>query len=155
MGKDKLITDYLVEFSLSQVRENKNWDPEKTLIEFIKEVNKEGVGDLIEQLNHYTISDFEAIKKQIVIVKKEYESTLKKYGENGLKLMHAKQLPATAFASGGSGIYNLFVKLSTLKAVTETELYGANVTKTLDENKWHSSKANVDEKAGIDSINTI
>ncbi len=43
LGKDKLITDYLVQFSMAQIEDNKNWDPEQTLIDFIKEINKEGV----------------------------------------------------------------------------------------------------------------
>jgi ATP-dependent exoDNAse (exonuclease V) beta subunit len=65
LGKDKLITDYLVQFSMAQIEDNKNWDPEQTLIDFIKEINKEGVGDLINQLNQFHIADFDRIKKQL------------------------------------------------------------------------------------------
>ena len=152
LGKDKLITDYLVQFSMAQIEDNKNWDPEQTLIDFIKEINKEGVRDLINQLNDKTISDFDVIKKQLKAITKEFETYLKSNGENALKIINEKQLTANAFASGGSGIYNFYVKLATLKTTSQAELFGANVVKTLEQDKWHGGKASVDEKAAIDTI---
>jgi ATP-dependent exoDNAse (exonuclease V) beta subunit len=152
LGKDKLITDYLVQFSMAQIEDNKNWDPEQTLIDFIKEINKEGVGDLINQLNDKTISDFDVIKKQLKAITKEFENYLKSNGEKALKIINEKQLTANAFASGGSGIYNFYVKLATLKTTSQAELFGANVMKTLEQDKWHGGKASVDEKSAIDTI---
>lgn len=152
LGKDKLITDYLVQFSMAQIEDNKNWDPEQTLIDFIKEINKEGVGDLINQLNRFDISDFDRIKKQLKSITKDYDTFLKSHGEKALKLINEKQLTASAFASGGAGIYNFYVKLANLKETSEKELFGSNVIKTLDNDKWHGGKATVDEKSSIDSI---
>jgi ATP-dependent helicase/nuclease subunit A len=152
LGKDKLITDYLVQFSMAQIEDNKNWDPEQTLIDFIKEINKEGVGDLINQLNRFDISDFDRIKKQLKSITKDYDTFLKSHGEKALKLINDKQLTASAFASGGAGIYNFYVKLANLKETSEKELFGSNVIKTLDNDKWHGGKATVDEKSAIDSI---
>ena len=152
LGKEKLITDYLLQFSLAQIEENKNWDPEKTLIEFIKEINKEGVGDLINQLNLFDISDFERVKKQLKTFIKEYESYLKSQGEKALNLMNEKQLTASAFAGGGAGIYNFYIKLANLKDTSESGLLGSNVMKTLENDKWYGSKATVQEKSSIDSI---
>jgi ATP-dependent exoDNAse (exonuclease V) beta subunit len=152
LGKDQLITEYLVRFSLDQLEDNKNWDPETTLIEFIREVNKEGAGDLVQQLNHYTISDFEHIRQQLLQFMKSFEGILKAAGEEALQLIHSVKLQATAFASGGAGIYNLYVKLAHLKATSEAELFGANVNKTLQEDKWYGGKATAAEKQAIDSI---
>jgi ATP-dependent exoDNAse (exonuclease V) beta subunit len=154
LGKDKLVTDYLVQFSLAQIEENKNWDPEQTLIDFIKEINKEGVTELVDQLSKFDISDFEKIKKQLRSITKEHEAFLKTQGEQALKLIAEKQLTANAFASAGAGIYNFFVKLSTLKATSTAELFGSNVIKTLEQDKWHGGKASSEEKAAIDSIKT-
>lgn len=154
LGKDKLITDYLVQFSLAQIEENKNWDPEQTLIDFIKEINKEGVGELVEQLSKFNISDFNEIKKQIRSLTKEHEAFLKTNGESALKLINENHLNANAFASGGAGIYNFFVKLSTLKATSSSDLFGANVMKTLEQDKWQGGKANAEEKGAIDRIKT-
>ena len=115
MGKDKLITDYLVAFSLAQVEDNKSWDPEASLIEFIKEINKEGVGELIQQLHSFEISDFEHIKKQLQGVAKEYEKTIKENGEKALKLINDKGLKGESFANGDKGIYNFYHKLIKLE----------------------------------------
>lgn len=152
LGKDKLITNYLVQFSLAQIEDNKNWDPEQTLVDFIKEINKEGVSDLVNQLSVFDISDFERIKKQLKSVTKEYESFLKTQGEKALELINEKQLTSNAFASGGSGIYNFFVKLAALKETSEDALFGANVNKTLNEDKWYGGKASAEEKGAVDSI---
>ncbi len=152
LGKDKLMTDYLVQFSLAQIEDNKNWDPEQTLIDFIKEINKEGVGDLIHQLNQFDIADFDKIKQQLKTRIKTYESFLISHGEKALKLIEEKQLTASAFASGGSGIYNFYVKLVNLKEISQSELFGSNVIKTLENDKWHGGKATSDEKLAIDSI---
>lgn len=152
LGKDQLITEYLVRFSLDQLEENKNWDPENTLIDFIREINKEGAGQLVEQLQQYTITDFEQIRRQLLQFMKSFEAVLKAAGEEALQLIGAAQLQAQAFASGATGIYNLYVKLAQLKTTSEADLFGSNVQKTLNENKWYSAKATTSEKQAIDQI---
>ncbi len=152
LGKDKLITDYLVQYSMAQVEDNKNWDPEITLIDFIKEIHKEGVTDRIALLSKYEISDFELIKKRLLVFIKEYNDVLKTNGTNGLKLIQDRAIGAETLAGGNSGIYNLFVKLAELKETTATELYKSTVLKTLTEDKWYSAKATAPDKAAIDSV---
>lgn len=152
LGKDKLITEYLVRFSLDQLEDNKNWDPESTLINFIKEVNKEGAGELVQQLKTYSIADFEEIRQQLLAFIKSYGQYLKAQGEEAMALIASAQLQAPAFASANAGIYNFYVKLAQMKATSAAELFGANVNKTLQEDKWYGSKASVDEKQAIDSI---
>ena len=154
LGKDQLITEYLVRFSLDQLEDNKNWDPESTLVDFIREINKEGAGELVEQLSRYGIEDFEHIRQQLLSFMKSYEHVLRSAGEEAMRLIVSAQLGASAFASGATGIYNLYVKLSQLKAVSEAELYGANVVKTLRDDKWHGGKATASEKQAIDGIKT-
>lgn len=154
LGKDSLITNYLVQFSLDQLEDNKNWDPEKTLTDFIKEINKEGVHDLIEQLHEFDISYFDDIKKKLLVVIKQYESTLKAEGQKALKLIESKQLKAEPFAGGSSGIYNLYVKLAEVKETSESELFKSTVNKTLDGDNWYSAKATAADKQAIDSIKT-
>ena len=152
LGKDKLITDYLVAFSLAKVEDNKSWDPEAQLIEFIKEINKEGVGDLINQLNSFEISDFEHIKKQLKSVINEHEKTLKLYGEKALKSITEKGLKAESFANGDKGIFNFYIKLIKLEKISHADLFTTTVIKTLEEDKWHSGKATSDDKQAIDTI---
>lgn len=152
LGKDKLITDYLVAFSLAQVEDNKSWDPEASLIEFIKEINKEGVGELIHQLHEFEISDFENIKKQLQSVVKQYERILKENGEKAHKLINDKGLKGESFSNGDKGIYNFYQKLIKLEKISLTDLFTPTVIKTLEEDKWYSAKATGDDKQAIDSI---
>ena len=152
LGKDKLITDYLVQYSLAQVVDNKNWDPETTLIDFLKEINKEGITDLIRLLNKYQIADFEIIRKQLKVFIDTYELFLKTKGNHGLQLIREKGIGIEALAGGRSGICNLFVKLSEIKETSEVELFKSTVLKTLEEGKWYSAKAGAADKIAIDSI---
>lgn len=154
LGKESLITNYLVQFSLDQLEENKSWDPEALLIGFIKEINKEGVGDLIGQLKDFDIAYFDTIKSKLSEVIKAYENTLKKSGKQALELIGSKNIPAESFANGTSGIYNLFVKAAELKETSMEELFKSTVIKTLEEDKWHAGKATAADKAAIDSIKT-
>jgi len=84
LGKDETITNYLVQFSLAQVEENKSWDPEKLLFDFLKEINKEGDVDVTEQLSGFNISDFETIKLKLNTYIKNYQKFLKEQGQIGL-----------------------------------------------------------------------
>lgn len=152
LGKDKTITDYLLQFSLSQLEDNKHWDPELLLLEFVKEINKEGVGELVNQLNQYDLGYFENIKQQITSFKKEYETQLKQFGKHALDLIHSKQLTSDVLANGNSGIYNLFVKAAEIKETTLDGLLNKNVLKTLEEDNWFSAKASSHDKLIIEGI---
>lgn len=152
LGKDSLITNYLVQFSLDQLEENKSWDPEALLIGFIKEINKEGVNDLIAQLKDFDIAYFDTIKTKLNVVIRAYEANLKKSGKEALELIASSNIPPESFANGTSGIYNLFAKAAELKETSEEELFKSTVIKTLEEDKWYSGKATASDKASIDAI---
>lgn len=152
LGKNSLITDYLVRFSLAQVEDNKHWDPEVLLLDFIKEIHKEGNEDIVQQLARYDISDFEHIRKKLADLIKQYEQELKFHGAKALSIINDRQLQAEAFSGGHHGIHQLFVKLAKLKETTEEGLFKATVYKTLHENKWYSAKATPSDQQAIDSI---
>jgi ATP-dependent exoDNAse (exonuclease V) beta subunit len=150
LGKDVLITNYLVEFSLKQVDENKKWDPESILIDFIKKIYQEGDKELVTKLSHYTISDFNEIKNTLHQWIKNYFTFLKTNGETALHLIKKNQLTVNDFYYGKSGIYNFFVKISKAnKTTTKQDLFGANVKTTLNEDKWEGSKISVESKVSL------
>lgn len=152
LGKDELITNYLVQYTKQQVEENHNWDPEQTLIDFIKEINKEGVAELIEQLAQFDIKHFEQIKTQVFSVIKNYEKVLKENGEKALVLINHKQLKHTPFYQGDKGIYNFYVKLANNTEMAYDKLFNSYVLASLNEDKWYSAKITSVEESAIDSI---
>lgn len=151
LGKDDTITNYLVQFSLAQIEENKSWDPEKLLFDFIKEINKEGDVDVAEQFNQFHIADFETIKDKLIIYKKTFENYLKSEGEKALALIQKHNISKSALAGGGV-MYNFFNYLKTHERTTVEELFIATVQKVLETNVWHSAKATQAEKDLIYSI---
>lgn len=156
LGKDKLITEYLVEFSLTQVEENKHWDPEKILSDFIKQLNKEGIKELIERLSQFEISDFEEIKKQLNDYIKDFESTLVNLGNDGLSLIQSKALTEKAFYRGASGVFSFYKKLLSVKEKYEAKenLFNSYINTIITEDKWYSTTATANEIELIDSIKT-
>ncbi len=152
LGIDKQISDFMVAYSMAQVEDNKHWDPEQTLIDFLKEINKEGIGEQVGLLAKYTISDFEKIRQQLVSFIKQYESVLREFGNKGLLLIKTKGLSNETFAYGKNGICNLYNKLAEVSETSDAGLFKTNVEITLTEDKWHSVKATGFDKANIDAI---
>ena len=153
LGKDKLITDYLVDFTLSQIDDNKSWDPEQLLLDFIKEANKEGVDKMLKQLSHYEISHFETIKKQLREKIKNYQSHLKQLGEKALNLIHSHSLTVDSFYQSKSGMYNFYKKLVEGEKISLEELFNSYVLEALNEDKWYTkTKVSATDKASIESI---
>ncbi len=151
LGKDETITNYLVQFSLAQVEENKSWDPEKLLFDFLKEINKEGDVDVTEQLSGFNISDFETIKLKLNTFIKTYQKFLKEQGQKGLDLIQRTNIPINAFSGGGT-IPSFFNKIQTGEKISYEEIFIPSVFKTLDTNVWHASKATKSEKELIYTI---
>ncbi len=151
LGKDETITNYLVQFSLAQVEENKSWDPEKLLFDFVKEINKEGDVDVTEEFSDFTISDFEVIKHKLNTYIKSYQLFLKEKGSKGLELIKKTNIPLSAFSGGGT-IPNFFNKIQTGEKIAQEEIFLPTVFKTLETNVWHASKATKSEKELIYTI---
>lgn len=152
LGKDESITNYLLEYSKRQVEDNKHWDPEQSLIEFIREINKEGVNHLVEQLAKFNISDFDTIKNQVSTHIKSYEQFLKQAGQKGLDLIKSKQLSSAAFYYADKGIYNFYKKMADLSATTQTDLFKTYVNDTLSNDKWFAGKTSANDKLAIEAI---
>ncbi len=151
LGKDELITNYLVQFSLSQVEENKSWDPEKLLFDFVKEINKEGDVDITEQFKDFQITDFEVIKDKLNTFIKSYEKFLKEQGEKGLSLIQKNNISKDVFAGGGT-IPSFFNKIQIGEKIAYGDIFIPTVFKTLESDVWHAVKATASDKELIYSI---
>ncbi len=152
IGKDKLLTEYLLQYSLSNIDDNKDWNPEKSLLDFITEINKEGANEMVAQLGSYSISDFEKIKEELLSNIKNYKQFLKTHGEIATQLFVKENLNETCFYQGNKGIYNFFNKLVKGETISKTELFNSYVNATLEEDKWFSAKVSESEKAQIETI---
>ncbi len=152
IGTDKLITDYFIKYSQLQIEDNRDWNLEKSLFEFIKEINKEGVSDLVNKLEDFTINDFETIKKQLLLFIKEYKNYFKLQGTQALQIIATNGLTDKAFWHAKAGIYNLFNKLVVGNEILKDELFTSRINETLEEDKWHGSKLTPTEFAILETI---
>ena len=151
LGKDELITNYLVQFSLSQVEENKSWDPEKLLFDFIKEINKEADVDVTEKFSNFKIADFEIIKKKLLSFIHSYEKNLKEKASKGIAIIEKSNVSEDLFSGGGT-IPDFFNKIIEGEKISYNDIFIASVFKTIETNIWHASKAKQADKEIIYSI---
>ncbi len=153
LGRDATLTNYLLQFSLSQLEEEKSWDPEGNLLSFISKIHQEGTNHLVGQLKEFAIEDFDKVRIQLESNKKTYERTLIQYGQTAISLIESQQLSVEHFYNSGRGIYNLFRKLLTPSTETTiSELMNNYVKTTLNEDKWASGKATPTDIENIESI---
>jgi len=152
LGKDKDLTDYLVHYSLSQAEDNKNWNPEQSLLEFIHDIYKEGKAGIVQSLQQLSLADFDALKKNISAEISAYEKALEKTGEEALALVASKSLGPDDFYQGNRGILSFFKKLSLGEKLGMEDLYNSIIQKIFEEDKWHGAKASGSAKSSIDAI---
>lgn len=152
LGRNKALTDYLIQYSLSQAEDNKNWNPEQGLLQFINDIYKEGKTGIVRSLQQFSIADFDRVRKNVLSDIKAYQQSLKQPGEAALAAIAAQQVAPEDLYQGAKGIYSFFKKLAGGEKITFDELYNSNIQKTLEEDKWHGGKASGAAKAAIDGL---
>lgn len=152
LGRDKALTDYLIQYSLSQAEDNKNWNPEQGLLQFINDIYKEGKTGIVRSLQQFSIADFDRVRKNLLDEIKAYQQSLKQPGEEALAAIASNNLAPEDFYQGARGIYSFFKKLTGGEKITLDELYNSNIKKTLEEDKWHGGKTSGAAKAAIDGL---
>ena len=151
LGEDKALTEVMVEFVLSLTDQEKNHNTEKPLIEFInKQTNEEGFEE-IKKLSKLEMNRFLEILKLISAKQNKLKTLINKTAQDALGLIETNGLETSAFQGGKNGIVSFFIKHSN-KLVSKNFIPTATVLKTIEEDKWHGSKAKADDKATIDFI---
>lgn len=152
LGKNKTLSQYLVHYSINKVEENKSWDLESGLLEFIKELYNEGRSSIIESLQQFDLEHFNAVNKKISERLKHYESTLHINGTKALALIKNNGLSESDFYQGNKGIINLFKKLSDPSKLFSEALENSFVRATLEDDKWCAAKISSEQQNKIEHI---
>jgi ATP-dependent exoDNAse (exonuclease V) beta subunit len=150
IGNDESITKVLLEFAESKTDDEKSWHIESDLKNFAKKLlNEDGVVH-IEKLKELNVDDFFEIKNTIQKEIKQFEAHIKKQGAEALKLINDSGIGIESLASGTKGIGKYFEYLRDIK---KDKLIPTNtVTKNIETDKWHVTKASATDKAAIDGI---
>lgn len=113
IGKDTLLTNWLVNYAEKKVEEGKSWDIKKDILRFAKELFSEAYKGKEEEL-FKVASDRDLFKEflnQLNKVISDYQSTAQKYGQKAFDIMDEHELNMGDFARKIQGPIGYFHKL--------------------------------------------
>jgi len=152
VGVDPLLTELLVEFTKSNIQEEKKWQLEGDILTIAKQLLQEEGEQYLDNLKRFQFNDFQ---RKIEFYKSEnqkFRKEIEAIGQQGLELIKVNGINNESFARGNSGVPKYFEYLASF----ESEKLQPNSyhKASFEEDKWLSAKAAKDQgqKAAIEGI---
>jgi len=135
----KEITDFLINFLIDELDNGTHWrDLRKNLADFTKELYNEKSRPIARKLSQISLKTYSQSIATLQKIVNELENFLSSQAQKALRLIESKDLNEKDFYHSKNGVFNLFVKLQNKEF--DGNLFGTNVLKTLEENKWEGGK---------------
>lgn len=150
IGIDPDLTNILINFTKLKTTEEVDWQIENDLLKFSKTLIDEDGREAVEKINSLGLADFKEIAQKTSVFNQEFKNEIVQIAEKAVTLMNSKILTDDSFSRGRSGISVYFKRLA--KRNNEDFKPNSYVKSTIEEDKWHSKKADELEVAAIDSI---
>ena len=112
-GKEKQLTDLLVDFSLSKIDDGKSWDIEFDLHNIAVLILSESHYNYIQQLKEKSIEDFLELRKQLRSYIKTAQTDIITKGKKLLNYYNSNGLTQDDFSGKSRGIYGWIQKIGT------------------------------------------
>ena len=147
VGNNEKLTKLLLEYTSKKAEDESDWRIERDLFEFSRNLLKDDGELYLEKIRKLSIKDFDGIKAQLYQQTKEFEKTVKQYGEDGLGFINSKGIDPSSFSR--SFFANYWKDLSALKKFEPT----ATTLKIINgEQNWYAAKVDDGQKQLIDSL---
>lgn len=156
IGEDEYVSKLLKEFVLNKAEENASWDPEKTIKEFSKLLQKENSDTYLNQLKDLNAQELEDIRKELFAYLNYYNSFLKTEAKKAIDLISNNGLTDNDFTYKKSGPQNFFNKCFN-HSVNLDDTSKSRINDALEKNQWADKKgSNANKVEGIsDQLTTI
>ncbi|MFP4288732.1 MAG: UvrD-helicase domain-containing protein [Bacteroidales bacterium] len=151
-GTEKELTGLLVDYIQSRTDDEKSHFIEYDIRKMAKTLMDEKGGLYVEQLKKLTLEDFRHIYQKLSASIRKFENEILEIAGKASKLILVKDIEPQYFYSGSKGIATYFSNLTQRESILLKINPNSYVIKTIEENKWHASKANPLQKDAIDSI---
>ena len=142
LGHDKNITDIVLDFSFSNMDEERGWNIERELTKIGKQIYRENAIKYLKKLESMGLEDFVASIKQLKSEIAETEKNMQDLGQKSCKLITGAGLDFTDFYQGLKGIGEWFRKNAN-GTFTSPNSY---IFKAINEDVWFPK---VSAKAGL------
>lgn len=142
-GQDKVLTNFILEFSDYSADQGKKWNPEQNIFEYLKTFLNEKNEHARKKVEHLSLDDFNRIRSSLSKVVQNNNLKYKSLGEEALSLIYSVGLSEHDFSNGIAGVAGLFVRCKNLnfKNFKISDRYlGA-----LNEDKWFKKGAKEEE----------
>jgi len=147
VGTNERLTKLLLEYTSKKAENEESWHIERDLYEFSQNLLKEDGELYLEKIRKLSIKDFDSIKTQLYKQTKEFEATVKQWGEDGLEFIQEKGVESASFSR--SFFANYWKDLATLKKFTPT----ATTLKIIaGDANWYAAKVDASQQQLIDSL---
>jgi ATP-dependent exoDNAse (exonuclease V) beta subunit len=152
VGVNEELTKLLVEYTKRRADDEQSWHIEQELFNFSKNLLKDDGELYLEKIRALKLSDFENIKKQLIIETKAFEEKLKSLCDEALTFVENKGVEATSFSSSFYTKY--WIGLEALKRDKEGGLKRptATILKIINgEKNWYAATVDASQQQLIDS----
>ncbi len=97
-GQDRAITEYLLQYTYSQLNQDKSWNIRKDIIDTAKLLNSETNKTSVDKLKEHSLSDFQVFAKNLRNTIEENFENGQKIATDTLALLETMGIPDTAFS---------------------------------------------------------
>ncbi|MDP2089299.1 MAG: UvrD-helicase domain-containing protein [Flavobacteriaceae bacterium] len=149
IGKDTELTDFLIDYALQNIEENKSWDFSDIIKENAQVLLNESDRIHFQQTSHFDLQRFKSLSKQLFKQQKQVENQFKSLGETGLKLMIENGVENNF---NNHDFPNYFKKLIDFRNGQSTINFEGRLGKNIAEGILYSKSLPLDKKAVIDEI---
>ncbi len=136
VGINKDLTDWLTDLALQKLDDDKGWNIEKDIESVAWELFKE------ERYNEKSLSreEIQEHYKKMLFLKREFEKSMRSFGENALSLFSKNGVEISDFAYGEKGVASYFRKITKNNDPSVFKLEGRIADALEDSEKWVTKK---------------
>jgi ATP-dependent exoDNAse (exonuclease V) beta subunit len=147
-GEDKILTEFIREFSKFSVENDKPWNPENNIFEYLKSFFKERNEPVAKIIARFDLNEFNEIRKKMASVQAKHKGRIKELGKRGMALLKQANIETDDLFGKSHGIGSLFEKCIHFKIEKN---FNSKIKKSLETDIWLSENS----KAKIESFNKV
>jgi ATP-dependent exoDNAse (exonuclease V) beta subunit len=151
---DGSLTKLMVAYMERTTDEEKKLSIEQGILKLASTLMKEDLDNNVELLKNVSLEDFFIIQKKIVAEINIFENEIIKIAKSVVNAIDEEGLEDESFFRGAQGISKYFRNLAN-GLIEEKIVPNSYVIKTIDEDKWFSSKSTIAEQAQISQISNL
>ncbi len=153
-GSDKKLTELLVTYMMNQADDEQDVRIEQKIARMARTLTEEDSIIHIERLRDIPPEAFQRLAGRLRKSVRGFEHSIQKEAKAAMDLIHAQNIPPTAFYRGSQGIISYFKHLAAGN-VREKIHPGRYVLDTIDEDRWFSGRSTAEQQAGIQNIKPL